>query len=586
MNATILATITLPRDKTISKARNHAYPYYSSYILLTIIGLLAVVHWSTLAWSAFQPNKRTRQKKKSYQLAATTVHLFRTIAFRIRIPIVCFGFSINVAEFLAACAYIVVIFTWEFVNTTNLSGERFVLRYWANRAGFIATTQLTFLVALGMKNNIISFLTGIGGKESILEDLHTAWLRWGLVASIAFSLLAILSIKPLRKRGYEIFLVGHFAAALIILVGAYIHIENFSEERYIYPAFALYFFDRLLRYLRLFYASGGHRRVLRMLPLPTRMVPSKAASATVELLSPSLLRMRVSGVPRLVRWSPGQVMYISAPTVSGWKGWQAHPFSIANIDYEPQQAEFEGESEHSTQEGISKEMSLREDSPVDSNTSADVEARKPKELVFLIRVRRGFTQSLCDYASESANRELAVFLDGPYGAAAAVEGYRRVLLFAGGSGVSYTLPLLLDILRSSSASCERVIFIWSVRDTDEIAAIADTVRAALARPRSHSLEAEIRIHVTKGKDVEAGVGERGRFSDCVQVFAGRADIAAIIREEVGGCASSGKNMSVNVCGPNVLSDEVRNALWYETSAFEVMNGEKPLVALHVEAFGL
>ncbi|KAF7291233.1 FAD-binding FR-type domain-containing protein [Mycena indigotica] len=145
-------------DKTISKYRNHQYPVELWWTLAAFIGLLTVIHWTTVVI------RLTRIKKGPSSVRAG-LHFVRAAAFRVQIPYGV-GHSINVAEFLAACAYIVTIFTWQFINTTDLKGNRFTLRYWTNRAGHIAAAQFPLLIGLGMKNNFISLLTGVSYEKA------------------------------------------------------------------------------------------------------------------------------------------------------------------------------------------------------------------------------------------------------------------------------------------------------------------------------------------------------------------------------------------------------------------------------------
>lgn len=44
--------------------------------------------------------------------------------------------------------------------------------------------------------------------------LNKTWKKMGLYAGVSFTLLAILSIKPIRQRYYEAFYVGHIALVL------------------------------------------------------------------------------------------------------------------------------------------------------------------------------------------------------------------------------------------------------------------------------------------------------------------------------------------------------------------------------------
>ncbi|KAJ7058306.1 hypothetical protein C8F01DRAFT_1147818 [Mycena amicta] len=589
-NDTLAATAVSAADKQLSKYRNHEYPLQFWWCLAALIGLLAVVHWTAVVL------RRLLRLGKPPPFARAMMHAFRTVAFRLSIPYGVGGYAINVAEFLAACAYIVAVFTWEFINTTDLHGARFTLRYWTNRAGHLAAAQFPLLIGLGMKNNIISLLTGIsydklnflhrviarvlcvllwvhasGRVTEITEDFGEAWFRWGLVSTIALTLLAALSVRPLRSRGYEMFLVAHFFVGIILLVGAYIHTNNFNEATFIYPSFALYFLDRLLRFLRVFLFNGGYRRILRALSLSTKA----PLSATVELISPTLVRIRVSGVPRWVRWAPGQVIYLSVPSVSKRTPWEAHPFSIANIDVDDDSFDSEG-----VEEKDSDEKSATASSSSQTHSDPVVESDS-KELIFIVRARRGFTRRLVDFAGTTQSSvKLPVFIDGPYGIPAVVEGARSMLLFAGGSGVSYTLPILLDLLRTRtppSSTCERVI-----------AAFGDTLAAALSRHQSSSIPSiDIRIHLTNGSlsDVESvTVEKQDRRLGPLRRFEGRPDVGAIMREEVGGCGSG--SLGIHVCGPTGLADDVRGALRRETSVLGVMQGEKPLVRLHVEKFGV
>ncbi|KAF8813104.1 hypothetical protein BYT27DRAFT_7043412, partial [Phlegmacium glaucopus] len=69
--------------------------------------------------------------------------------------------KLNLAEVGLTLGYIAVIFSWTFVNTTTIAGIKFSPKYYADRAGDIAASQLPIMLALGMRNNIISWLTGV-----------------------------------------------------------------------------------------------------------------------------------------------------------------------------------------------------------------------------------------------------------------------------------------------------------------------------------------------------------------------------------------------------------------------------------------
>ena len=152
---------------------------------------------------------------------------------------------------------------------------------------------------------------------------------------------------------------------------------------------------------------------------------SDAMDASVELLSPNFVRLRLRRPPHFC-WSPGQTAYLIMPGVSTFP-FEAHPFTIASLDTAGD------ETRGKTTPRIE-----------DKEASAEIEPHW-KELVFFINVHRGFTRRLRDVADKYGKAK--VFLDGPYGNSPDLTGYDTSILIAGGSGVSFTLPLLLDGIR-------------------------------------------------------------------------------------------------------------------------------------------
>jgi len=77
-----------------------------------------------------------------------------------------------------------------------------------------------------------------------------------------------------------------------------------------------------------------------------------------------------------------------------------------------------------------------------------------------------------------------VWVEGAYGNLTHLDWYPTLLLVAGGSGVSFTLPILLDIVRRRRAMClgdrdvavatERLIFVWTIRDPGASSVLVET----------------------------------------------------------------------------------------------------------------
>lgn len=203
------------------------------------------------------------------------------------------------------------------------------------------------------------------------------------------------------------------------------------HTNFVYPALIVWAFDRFVRLSRIIWinvvGSGKH-----------------ASDALVELLAEDTVRLTIRR--RGVTWKPGQHAYLILPTISKLP-FEAHPFTIASI---PELINDQGE----------------------------------RDLVFLIRGRGGFTGLLRKHASLNHESRVPAFVDGPYGCPPKLRLYSTCVLIAGGSGVSYTLPLLLDLIRSNllfslktptyelfrahkvgeTSIVKRIVFVWALRD--------------------------------------------------------------------------------------------------------------------------
>lgn len=95
---------------------------------------------------------------------------------------------------------------------------------------------------------------------------------------------------------------------------------------------------------------------------------------------------------------------------------------------------------------------------------------------FIVKGKDGFTRDLYKAACATAacrqglpEQKFRVFLEGPYGTAQAVDelDYDRVLLFAGGSGVTFTLALAMEWIRThkSEKALSCLDFVWVVRNS-------------------------------------------------------------------------------------------------------------------------
>ena len=189
-----------------------------------------------------------------------------------------------------------------------------------------------------------------------------------------------------------------------------------SVTYWFWVSFLIWGLDRLIRFVRLVVFNHSYFGFKK---------GSGTMDASVELLSPRFVRLRVRRPPHF-SWSPGQTAYLIMPGVSTLP-FEAHPFTIASVDTAP------GETHWDDVNPITERKTPGECEP------------SWKELVFFINIRSGFTKNLSDVAAKGG--KVKVFVDGPYGKPPNLTDYDTSVLIAGGSGVSFALPLLLDSIK-------------------------------------------------------------------------------------------------------------------------------------------
>ncbi|THH33660.1 hypothetical protein EUX98_g541 [Antrodiella citrinella] len=475
-------------DRQVKAAQQEIYVRDLWILLGSILAFLTIIRFTRLAIRfAFPPTppSQTNSFDKSpiekvepgcngrpswRRLPGAVASAFRIVAFRIHIPIGP-GSTATISQLTFIFGYITTIFVLLFIHTHDLEG------YWyEDRAAHYASSQLPLIVALAGKNNIISFCTGIGHEKLnvlhraaartclILLWIHaishvvaglktgfeTIWMQCGAVGLTAFTLAAILSVRPIRKAFFEIFLVGHIILVALFLLFGYLHARGPGYGNYIWPALVLWAFDRVLRLTRL------------LLNNRFRWTKNQHEStATVELLSQDTVRLTLR---RRMKWQAGQHAYVVLPTISELPS-EAHPFTIASIP----------------------------------GSLDGAEGSQEKELTFIIRGRSGFTGRLRDHASSDGSKTVPAFIDGPYGCPPILSKYYTCVLIAGGSGVSYTLPLLLNLIHDAKAgksAVRRVVFVWSVRDAEHVKWISKVLKEALVHAQSSPLVVDPHVYIT------------------------------------------------------------------------------------------
>lgn len=157
-----------------------------------------------------------------------------------------------------------------------------------------------------------------------------------------------------------------------------------SLPYYGWPSMVMWGLERFLRLVRLVVYNFSYFN-------PFGPKSTKTQDATVDVLTESVLRVTMHR-PSYFHWRPGQSVFLSFPSVNAYP-LQAHPFTIATID------------------------------------EAGATSSGEKKLVFIFRVRNGFTKKLMHVASPDATYK--VFINGPYSSPPLLVGYNTVIFIAG-----------------------------------------------------------------------------------------------------------------------------------------------------------
>ncbi|KAI1438481.1 ferric reductase NAD binding domain-containing protein [Xylaria sp. CBS 124048] len=500
------------------------------------------------------------------------------------------------------------------------------------RLGWMGIGNLSLLIFLALKNTPLAILTSysyerirclhkIAGYtftvDMIVHGISYTYYRihkgeihklrehkvsYGIL--IGFCTMTLVAFTLVRKMKYELFYAVHVFLFLVIVIGAGLHRRKLEHDRTsiaVTLVAAAWFCDRMLRFARLaFYSINNAATVY---PLPN--------GGTRIVLKKSMRRARAGSKSTLFTFCPPPTLfpYIYIGWLAGWlaiavnpnpsnppmiehcyiwlpqiRAFETHPFTIITTD--------------------------------------------PVELV--ISKHSGFTKDLHDYAVANPGAELRVSAEGPYGTFPDPAESDKVVLVAGGSGATFTLGLLADMLRGLAPESEKQVdFFWVTRDREKISWFKHHLRDILAHECAHKIV--LKLHITSAsseaittptvekpeeeesssstsssssapttpraspgriegpdakpeRDLEAARRASAAELDvdgvcvCVPVVYGRPDIEASVRDAIA-CVPVDQKVLVAACGPEGLLEAVR------TVTARCINVVGPAVELHCEQFG-
>lgn len=223
-------------------------------------------------------------------------------------------------------------------------------------------------------------------------------------------------MAPVRRWNYEFFVIQHIVTYAGFLAAVYLHLPA-EVKVWVWLPIGFVVLDRTLRSLNVL-----HTNILIFRPTARRQ-RFWASKATFQPLDSETTRIVILNPP--IKWTAGQHVLLSCHTIAPL---QSHPFTIASI-------------------------------PSDGRMEFLVKSKSGGTKRYLRHAEKlglPVTEALADFRQQSA-----VTIEGPYGRIRPMKQFDSVMLIAGSSGGTFTIPLLRDIVQSWRLRNERPASRWS-----------------------------------------------------------------------------------------------------------------------------
>ncbi|KAJ6551429.1 hypothetical protein B0H19DRAFT_1211163 [Mycena capillaripes] len=434
-----------------------------------------------------------------------------------------------------------------------------------DRAGWIAISQLPFVILFASKNNVLGMMLGNGyeglnfvhrfaarvliiccnahglgyisqwSQQGIFKaKLKTFASMHGFLALVAVNFIFFFSTAFFRSRFYRIFISTHILGFACLFPALWFHKKQLHA--YIYVALAFYAIDHFLRLIK----TRMYNAIVR--PLPDMGV------TRIE-------------VPQLNSgWRAGQHVRLrvlsSALGVTGWA--ESHPFTIASV-------------------------------------SGGAEG-----LVLMVKKSGDWTTKLFDFAKcpghaeAGVGRNVNIVLEGPYGGPghAMFNSYSAAVFVCGGSGISFALATIQDLIEKDLRGQSRVKIIeliWTVQDPATLLPLYPLFNNMIAQ----SVFTRVRISVfyTRAPIGKFPFAESAFPTTNLTLSPGRPRLTNMLENSISRTVKLGAGnkdeeritgMLVAVCGPTSLADGVAEAI----SQIEPLRRDQVGgVEVHEEVFG-
>ncbi|KAF8450142.1 hypothetical protein BGX38DRAFT_1184701 [Terfezia claveryi] len=277
-------------------------------------------------------------------------------------------------------------------------------------------------------------------------------LEWGIGAAVLVTYLFLHSLSLVRKKmGYEFFRRTHKVVAILFLGACWGHWPKMRKI----AGIVIFFLDRAVHYARVFFIhmnwASSECEAFGLHSFEGTISRHYDVEDNIDTL---VLRLPKA----TVKYDAGQHFFLTFPTMSLF---ESHPFMPASA---------RGREET----GIFYEQ------------------------LYIIRVRDGQTKRLAKYCKDAGvEYPMSNVCSGPYGRSNVLDqGAENVQLIAGGTGVSFTLPIAINIVievrqdRPKTAA-KRVDFVWIVRRERNV----DWIREELNKLKQDANIGRVHLHI-------------------------------------------------------------------------------------------
>ncbi|KAK2020702.1 hypothetical protein LX32DRAFT_715620 [Colletotrichum zoysiae] len=280
-----------------------------------------------------------------------------------------------------------------------------------------------------------------------LDALRNSVVITGFAAFLAMTTLGISSLAVVRRYSYRVFLITHILIAFTLPMFVFLHVK--PARVYIAQAMVILALDRGLRMWHAF-----------------------TAQASIQLIpGTGLIRTTIMVPPERAKWLqkyPGSHVYITVPSTlrSIWSRSITKPNFLLNCVPSP--------------------FTVAAVNEASSELTLIVRKRNGPMTHYLNRLAGGYSQD------SSSSERIPIRIEGPFGVARQFNdmlirgSFNRILIFAGGVGATFSLPIFQHILRENSRA--RVDMFWAARYADDVhwaATASETEKNILEDERIH-----------------------------------------------------------------------------------------------------